>query len=358
MLNHILDLSKKLISIPSTKENPEEMKKVLSIAEKALGEGFTVDRFEKSGIPSLLIHTQKPGTKKFKIILDAHLDVVPGKDEQYRPYEKDGKLYGRGTSDMKAAAAAELLVFKELVKQVTYPLALQLVTDEEIGGFNGAKYQIDKGIRSEFALAGEGTNLGVKNKAKGIVWANIKAVGKTAHGAYLWQGKNAIWMMQHALSDLEKKFSEPLKEVWKTTINVSKINSTNATYNKVPEDCTLGLDVRFIPEDDKTIVNTIKKLLPKEVKFEVFVKEPAQFTSETNTYVTKLRKAGRKITGKPTPVIVKHGGSDIRHFNRVGCNGVEFGPIGYGLHTDDEWVDIKSLETYHQILKEFLLELE
>ena len=72
--------------------------------------------------PSLLIHNQKkPGTKKFKIILDAHLDVVPGKDYQYKPYEKDGKFYGRGAYDMKAPGAAEILVLKNWRKKFHIP---------------------------------------------------------------------------------------------------------------------------------------------------------------------------------------------------------------------------------------------
>lgn len=358
MLQSILSLSKQLISIPSTKENPKEIKKVLDLVEDVVGKEFTVDRFEKNGSPSLLIHNQKPGTKKFKIILDAHLDVVPGKDYQYEPYEKGGRLYGRGAYDMKAPGAAEILVFKELAKKVSYPLALQLVTDEEIGGFNGAKHQVDKGVRADFTIAGESTELGIKNAAKGIIWANIKAKGKAAHGAYLWQGKSAIWMIQRALNALETKFPEPKKEVWRTTINVSKINSSNDTYNKVAEDCILGIDVRFIPEDTNTIVNKIKSLLPKDVVLEILVNEPAQFTPESNKYVTLLKNASKEITGKRAEIIVMHGASDVRHFNRVGCEGVEYGPHGHGIHTDCEWVDIKSLGAYYKILKAFLLSVE
>ena len=139
-----------------------------------------------------MIYPQKTRPKKFKIILNAHLDVVSGREEQYKPYEKDGKLFGRGAIDMKGAAAVEILVFKEVAKRVSYPLALQLVTDEEIGGFCGTKYQIEKGVRADFVIAGEPTDFGVNNKAKGIIWLKIKTKGKSAHGAYPWRGKNAL----------------------------------------------------------------------------------------------------------------------------------------------------------------------
>jgi len=56
------------------------------------------------------------------------------------------------------------------------------------------------------------------------------------------------------------------------------------------------------------------------------------------------------VLNKNPKVIVKHGGSDIRHFNQVGCQGVTFGPIGKNLHGDGEWVDIKGLESYFKIL--------
>ena len=139
---------------------------------------------------------------------------------------------------------------------------------------------------------------------------------------------------------------------------MSKINSSNDIYNKVAEDCVLGIDVRFIPEDAKTIVDKIKNLLPKDVELEVLVYEPAQFTPESNKYVTLLKNASKEITGKRAEIIIKHGGSDIRHFNRVGCEGVEYGPHGHGIHTDEEWVDIKSLKEYYEILKNFLLSLK
>jgi len=139
-----------------------------------------------------LVYFQKTRPNNFKIILNAHLDVVSGRKEQYKPYEKDGKLFGRGAIDMKGAAAVEILVFKEIAKKVSYPLALQLVTDEEIGGFCGTKYQIEKGVRADFVIAGEPTDFGVNNKAKGIIWLKIKTKGKAAHGAYPWRGKKCL----------------------------------------------------------------------------------------------------------------------------------------------------------------------
>jgi len=129
MLNKILSLTQSLISLPSTRDNKKALNEVLDLVLKQVSD-FTIERFEKDGYPSVLVYYGKSRPKNFKVILNAHLDVVSAKDEQFKPYEKDGKLYGRGAIDMKGAAAVLILVFKEMAKKVSYPLALQLVTDE------------------------------------------------------------------------------------------------------------------------------------------------------------------------------------------------------------------------------------
>lgn len=354
---NILDLTKKLISIPSTKENPESLKGVLKVAKNELA-GFEYKEFESNSIPSLLFYNTPELPEKFKIILNAHLDVVPAKEDYYSITEKDGKLYGRGTDDMKAAGAVEILVFKELAKNLDYPIGLQLVTDEEVSGYHGTGHQIREGIKADFVLAGEPTNFGVNNKAKGIIWLKIKSKGQTGHGAYPWNGDNAIWKMKQFLDKLQENFSTPSSEAWVTTVNLAKIETSNSTFNKIPDDCEVSLDIRYIPEDKETILNKIKSMLPEGLEIEVLENEPAQSADENSQFIKSLRNSVKKVTGKESEVIVKHGASDIRFYDQVGIPGVTFGPIGAGLHSDEEWVDIKSLSDYYEILKDFLLELK
>jgi succinyl-diaminopimelate desuccinylase len=365
MLNRILPLTKSLISLPSTRDNKKALNKVLDLALKEVKD-FTIERFEKDGYPSALVYPQKTRPKKFKIILNAHLDVVSGRQEQYKPYEKDGKLFGRGAIDMKGAAAVEILVFKEIAKKVSYPLALQLVTDEEIGGFSGTKYQIEKGVRADFVIAGEPTDFGINNKAKGIIWLKIKTKGKAAHGAYPWKGKNALWLAKKILDKIEKQYPVPKKEAWQTTFNLAKIETPNQTLNKVPDEATIFFDIRYIPEEflkknfekgKEILIKKLKKIVGNLGKIEIILFEPPQFTDEKNFYLLKLKEEAKKVLKKNIKTIVKHGGSDIRHFNQVGCQGVTFGPIGGDLHGDNEWVDVKSLEKYFEILLGFLRNL-
>lgn len=355
MVNDIVSLTKKLVSITSTPDNKEELANILDLCLSYLKE-YKIERFEHKGVKSVLVYNSKKRPSQFKVILNGHLDIIPGKEHQYTPIIQNNRLYGVGTMDMKASIASFITVFKEVAHRVNYPLALQLVTDEEVGGFNGTKYQIDKGVRGNFIIVGETTNFSIENEAKGIVWVKITAFGKTAHGAYPWKGVNAIWKMNTFLNRLEKRYPLPDRKKWVTTVNVSKIQTTNETFNKIPDNCELWLDIRYIPEETNTIVNTIKGLLPKECKMEIVLKEPAQFVKEDNTHISLLRKIGKRIVKKHISLNQGQGSSDARHFTRVGCDAIEFGPRGAGMGTDSEWVDIKSLETYTQILHEFLME--
>jgi len=354
MLKNIVSLTKKFVSIKSTPDNTKALGKILELALSSL-RGCTIERFTHNGVRSALIYKARRRPKKFKIILNGHLDVTPGKEHQYVPRIKGSRLYGVGSMDMKANVACLIMAFKEVADTVTYPLGLQLVTDEEIGGFNGAKYQINKGVRADFVIAGEPTNFDIVHKAKGVLWVKISARGKTAHGAYPRRGVNAILRMNEFLNALKKRYPIPRQEKWVTTVNLSRIETGNHAFNKIPDDCTTWLDIRYIPKEANTIVRSIRRLLPKGFMLDIVCKEPALHTDDGNGYIKILQKTGEQILKKKISLRAAQGSSDARHFTRVNCAGIEFGPIGAGIGSDNEWVDIPSLEKYYQILKNFLL---
>ncbi len=356
-LQEILALAKKLIQVPSFSGDIEKAVEILTLTKEQLTD-FTFTPFVSNSFPSILYNNGKD-PKHFKIILNAHLDVVPGVESQFRPYEEDGKLYGRGSYDMKAAAAVMIILFNEIADQVTYPLGLQLVTEEEFAESNGTEHQIANGIRSEFAIIGEcGSNLRLLNETKGILTVKIITQGHSAHGAYLWRGKNAILKMYDIINTLHKHFPVPDTDTDETTINVAKIATTNNVPNKVPDNCTALLDIRFNKKDRATILSRIKSLLPEDVTLQVDQNRNPHFTDPDNVYIKQLKIIGKEITGKELAIEKTHGGADTTYFSNVGCDAIEFGPIGHGQHHDEEWVDIKSLGVYYQILKKFLLSVK
>ncbi len=356
MKEDIIKLTDELIKIKSVDGEMLEMSKVLDAVKNSL-KGINFKTFKKNGIESLLYFNKKILPKKFEVILNAHIDVVSGTDNQFQQKINGDLLIGRGASDMKAAAAVEILVFKELQNKVSYPLGLQIVTDEETGGFNGTEYQINKGVKTNFVVSGEATNLNINNQAKGVLTVKILIKGKSAHSAYLWEGKNAISLASEFITKINKLYPFPKKEVWKTTVNVARIETSNLAYNKVPSDCTISLNIRYIEGDKDRVLNKIKSLLLPEFTMEITEEEPTHYTPKENSYIKVLQESIKKITSKDPEIISKHGASDVRHFNKINENGVCFGPVGEGLHTDNEWVSIKSLENYYKILKDFLLSL-
>jgi succinyl-diaminopimelate desuccinylase len=349
----LIDLTKKLIEIPSVSSDTINCHKVLSLTQDVLNE-YNYKEFEHNDTKSLVFYNTKKLPSKFKILLNAHLDVVQGKKELFIPTEKSGKIYGRGAYDMKAAASAEILAFKYLANKIDFPLGLSLVTDEETGGFNGAKIQANSGIMSDFIIVGEYSELQIKNATKGILQVKITAPGKSTHGAYPWLGINAISQMTIFLNKLQNKFPVPANAVWETTVTISTIETTNFTINKVPDDCTVKLDIRFVPNDKDTIINSIKSILPLGFNLEIITFEPSHYTEPDNSFIQSLSHSIKNITDTVPEVIATHGSSDLRHFSEFGVSGVEFGIKGGGQHQDDEWVDIDSIYKYYDILVNFI----
>jgi succinyl-diaminopimelate desuccinylase len=127
-MTDLLAAAHELIAIRSTTDRPAELRRALDLVLDLVGPGFTVERFSSGGKPSALLYPSAP-RPYFRVILNAHLDVVPGTDEQFRPRRDGDRLYGRGAHDMKVAALVLATVFRENARALPYPIALQLVTD-------------------------------------------------------------------------------------------------------------------------------------------------------------------------------------------------------------------------------------
>ena len=357
MKNEIIELTKKFITIESISDKPNELIKILDVALSNLQE-FTIEKFDSNGIQSALIDNTEKRPDKLKIILNGHLDVIPGKEYQYLPKIVSDKLYGVGSMDMKANAACLIYIFKELGKKLNYPIALQLVTDEEIGGINGTKFQLDKGVRTDFVISAEPTNFDIVYKSKGVLQLRISAIGKTSHSAYPWRGQNAVWKMNDFLNKIKKMYPIPVKEKWVTTVNLSTIKTSNNTFNKIPDDCIIELDIRYISDDSKTILKNIKKILPKDFKLVVIENESAIFNDIENIYIKKLSTIAGGILKNKIVLRGSQGTSDVVHYFNKSCPGIEFGPIGGDIGGDKEWVSISGLDKFTNIIREFLLEID
>ena len=237
-----------LLAIPSTSEQPGELRRALDYVLDFVGPGFTVERFESGGKPSALVY---PGRERreFHVILNAHLDVVPAPPAQFRPYRDGSRLYARGAHDMKVSALVEAQVFAELAGELAYPVALQLVTDEEVGGRDGTGYQVEQGVTGRFVVIGEQSGLHLVTESKGLLKAYLRATGRTGHSAYPWLADSALLKLMRSLERLLARYPTPAAESWTTTVNIAHLDTPNRVFNQIPAAALAWLDIRFPPED-------------------------------------------------------------------------------------------------------------
>ncbi len=307
------------------------------------------------GLTSLAVRI---GSGSPHILLHGHADVVPAEEKQFEPYEKGGELHGRGTYDMKGALAAMMYALEDL-NELGCPATVDLlvVPDEEkdYGGPSGAEILIENGHVGDFIITGEPTDFRIGTQAKGVLDLRITLFGKSAHGSRPWLGKNAVLLAaEHYRRVTELPFTRERSELFPyPSINLARIIGGDV-INRVPDRCTYDLDIRYLPEQDpQEIVRQIRSIdLPARVEV-LFSREPT-YVSRGNPFVRALREVVTRHY-RANPVSVgRHGASDIVYFQRAGVPGVEFGPIGGGHHGPDEYVVSSSLETYRQMLVQFV----
>jgi len=355
-----LAAASELLSIQSTADRPGELNRALDFAVDFVGPGFTVERFESGGKPSALLYVATERPLRFQVILNAHLDVVPASPVQFRPRLEGDRLYARGAQDMKVSALVQAQVFRELARSVPYPLALQLVTDEEVGGRNGTLHQINQGVGGEFVVIGEHSGLRIVTDSKGMITATLRAVGRGGHSAYPWLGDNALVKLHRTLDRLLAAYPVPAEEAWRTTVNVARIETPNQARNQIPALAEAWLDLRFPPEDGDLNGKTVEEITAYLATFcepgvtpVVDLADPPHHANRDRPEVRRLREAAAS-QGYRADFLRKHGAADGRFYYQHGTDAVIFGIGGDGLHGPDEYADLITITPYYQALRDFL----
>jgi succinyl-diaminopimelate desuccinylase len=293
--------------------------------------------------------------------LNGHVDVVPAHDEQFAPKVTDNKLYGRGAYDMKFAALLMAYGFCRVAPTSSRKIGLQVVADEETGGYDGVAHHLKQGIRAAFVITGEMTDLKICNEARGVCWVEIAFKGVRAHGGHAWEGDNAIVKAGNFVGGVLQTYPMPAKRTWTTTASIAAITTSNETYNQVPQEATVKIDFRFTAENavftnKETVKQFVASLDPSAqvVAFPVF--EPAVYVSPDHPELKRFVAAVAKATGTQQELAERHASSDARHFAAYNIPCVEFGLSGKNLHGDDEYAELDSVAKYCAALETFLSE--
>jgi succinyl-diaminopimelate desuccinylase len=292
-----------------------------------------------------------------EIVLHGHLDVVPAATEQFQPRIEGDRLFGRGAYDMKGGLAAMMCATRDLVAQDAVRVHFVCVCDEESeeDQNRGSDFAVEQmGLVGDFAITGEPTDMQIGVQAKGVLLLRLEVHGRSAHGSTPWLGDNAVLKAMDVFRAIESlPFARESSELFdRPSINLGRVAGGDVP-NKVPERCTIDVDIRYLPgQDADAILAEVQKLPDIEVKT-CFRRDPV-VVSRTNPYVALLAQA--VVAGGPSAdriSVGRDGASDIVSWLEAGIPGVEFGPEGAGHHGPEEWVSIPSLERYRIALVDF-----
>ena len=245
-----------------------------------------------------------------------------------------------------------------------YPLGLQLVTDEEVGGRDGTGHQVSDGVTADFVVIGEHSGLDLVTDSKGLVHATLRATGRAGHGAYPWLGDNALLKIVRSVDRLLATYPPPAQEVWRTTVNVARIDTTNAAFNQIPADAQAFIDIRFPSEDADLTGRTVAQLrdylagfCEPDVEVEVAEVNAPHHADHDLAEVRALREAAN-AQGYRAEFLYKHGSGDGTFYAARGIPAVAFGVGGGGQHGADEYAEVATFAPYHRALGDFLLRMD
>ena len=300
------------------------------------------------------------------IMLEAHLDTVHADNmsiEAFVPKIEHGKLYGRGACDTKASLAVFLQTAVTLAEKKTlrYNILLAAVSDEEYA-FTGARYAIENGLKADFGVVGEPTQLRIVYAHKGVLRWRIVTKGVAAHSAYPERGDNAIYTMGYIITRLDEYASalmkEPAHEMLGTpTLSVGVIEGGQAV-NIIPDRCVIEVDRRTLPgESEGDILQSVRSALHEVPMWEFeapHISIAGMQVAKDNPFLQSLSDAVNKSTGSVVLESAQYA-TNAGVYSKHGIPSVVFGPGNIAqAHTAAEYVEIDQVLQCCEILNRFL----
>ncbi len=315
-----------------------------------------VRHHDHNGLPVLVAEVGPIDDAHPCVVFHGHLDVVPGREEQFHPRLEGDRLIGRGAYDMKGGLAAMMCALKDVERQERVGVRLVCVPDEESEEIDerSSNAAVAMGLGGNFAITGEPTNMHIGIEAKGVLAMRIEVHGRAAHSSTPWLGDNAVLKAIDAFRTIESlPFARESSAMFdRPSINLGRIIGGQA-LNMVPDHCTMAVDIRYLPgQDPATILAAIGEIPDIEVT-RTFV-HPTVTVSANDPYVRALRDAVSRSTQGEVMSVGRDGASDAAAFIEAGIPAVEFGPAGAGHHGPEEWVSVSSLARYRRALADFV----
>ena len=369
-----LDLSLQLLRQPSV--TPEDHTCQTIMADRLSKIGFNIENMRFEDVDNLWA---RRGTEAPVFCFAGHTDVVPtGKldaweSDPFKPEIRDGKLYGRGSADMKTALAAMVVASERFVEKNPNhkgSIAFLITSDEEGPSINGTVKVVEtleaRNEKLTWCLVGEpsSTNtLGdiVKNGRRGSLNANLTVKGKQGHVAYPHLAINPIHTAANAIAELCETVWDNGNEYFPaTTFQISNINSGTGATNVVPGTLNTLFNFRYSTEvtAEQLKARTLEILDRHGVEYDIeWTLSGLPFLTPVGELVNAARTAILNVTGTETELSTSGGTSDGRFIAPTGAQVLELGVLNATIHQINEHVNIDELEPLAEIYEQILVEL-
>jgi acetylornithine deacetylase len=298
------------------------------------------------------------------VLLNAHLDTVgvAGMAEPFRPRIRNGRMYGRGSYDMKSGLAACMMALDEIrAAHLSGDVIVAAVADEEHASLG--VQSILKRISADAAIVTEPTSLQVCVAHKGFSWHEITTTGRAAHGSRPDLGIDAISHMGRVLHRLESLQIELCRRAPHPLLGHGSLHASlvagGQELSSYPAVCTLQLERRTVPGEDIAAIEqelgaVLSQLSAEDPQLQArqrtILVRPAFGVAEDAPIVQTLRAQAEQVLGQCPAVIGQSFWMDAAFFAGAGIPTVVFGPHGAGAHSTEEWVDLNSVDVCRQVL--------
>ncbi|WP_130805842.1 M20 family metallopeptidase [Senegalia massiliensis] len=322
-------------------------------------------------------------SKGKSILFNGHIDTMPPgelskwKENPHSPYEKEGKLYGLGTADMKSGLMASIMAVK-LIKDAGYEIPVDItitsVVDEE-GGGNGSIAAIMNGHKADTAIVCEPSENNIIAAHMGFVFFEVKVKGVALHSGYKWNGVNAIEKaikLIRALNDMEHKWLMKYKHplLPPPTLNIGVIEGGTAG-STVPDECTFKLCLHYLPKvmNYDQVVKEVTETINLRAKGDDWLQDNmpeisiyqagGAFEVDLEDEFVKLAKRSMEQVVGDIQLLGGAAGNDARLFSNIlEVPTIIMGP-GYAkqCHSPNEYVNIEDYFNFIKIYANLILNM-
>ncbi len=351
---NVIDIAQNLMRFRTETGNTTEIEKCLNYA-KSLFDGLDV----KGGIyhfdnASPVLFLSNVETDNYDVVCLGHLDVVPATDDMFSPYIKDGKLYGRGSLDMKSFAAVALNSLEHVLKnKLPLKFAVILSTDEEKGSKSTHAFMdAHPNLRAKIVLDNDvgGDINKIVSKCKNPVFVKIMAEGLAAHGSTPWDGIDANEILMQTLYNIRQIYPYYSKggvdpqDKWIDTVHVAIMNGGEVS-NVIARHAEAVLDFRLT--ENSTVENlkrNLDKCMVQGATYKISSESTPVVMDENNPFILDYKHFAEQALGHSLEFEHIGGATDSRAFAVRGSIVIMHSGTGEGMHAEGEYVEVDSVE--------------